>query len=95
MTDIQRRLAPANGSRVKSIAEIVRNFTPNWFAATMGTGALALGAEPISKSSCRDSNLPSMALWLSEHWALRALRPALRRALGLLFEAPGGSFATR
>ncbi|WP_423958105.1 TDT family transporter [Bradyrhizobium sp.] len=29
-------------SSVKPLAEIVRNFTPNWFAATMGTGALAL-----------------------------------------------------
>ena len=26
----------------KPLLEIVRNFTPNWFTVTMGTGALAL-----------------------------------------------------
>src|ERR1700759_2478197 len=34
------RLVPAY--EAKSIAEIVRNLTPNWFTVTMGTGALAL-----------------------------------------------------
>ncbi len=63
MTDIQRRLAPANGSRVKSIAEIVRNFTPNWFAATMGTGALALVLNqfPIELPGLHSA---ARALWL-------------------------------
>lgn len=34
--------APTRVDNAKPFAEIVRNFTPNWFAATMGTGALAL-----------------------------------------------------
>jgi C4-dicarboxylate transporter/malic acid transport protein len=42
MTYVHRHFAPAGDSSVKPLAEIVRNFTPNWFAATMGTGALAL-----------------------------------------------------
>ncbi|WP_395666311.1 TDT family transporter [Methylocella sp.] len=42
MTYIHKQFAPAKDTSVKSFAEIVRNFTPNWFAATMGTGALAL-----------------------------------------------------
>ncbi|RZJ97410.1 MAG: C4-dicarboxylate ABC transporter, partial [Novosphingobium sp.] len=29
-------------SRLDSPREVVRQFTPNWFAATMGTGILAI-----------------------------------------------------
>ena len=42
MTYIHGHFEPATDSSVKSLVEVVRNFTPNWFAATMGTGALAL-----------------------------------------------------
>jgi hypothetical protein len=28
--------------QAKPLSEIVRNFTPNWFTVTMGTGVLAL-----------------------------------------------------
>jgi C4-dicarboxylate transporter/malic acid transport protein len=33
---------PLAGGEAKPLSEIVRNFTPNWFTVTMGTGALAL-----------------------------------------------------
>lgn len=34
--------SPLDRRRAKPLSEIVRNFTPNWFTVTMGTGALAL-----------------------------------------------------
>lgn len=42
MTYVYRDFERKTASDVKPLQEIVRNFTPNWFAATMGTGALAL-----------------------------------------------------
>ncbi len=47
------RVGPLNGlcplSQVASLREVVRQFTPNWFAVTMGTGivALDLAALPV------------------------------------------------
>ncbi|MGH8380539.1 TDT family transporter [Pseudomonas sp.] len=40
--------------------EIIRQFTPNWFAATMGTGVLALALMQIGMDSL---NGPAEALW--------------------------------
>ncbi|RYG02239.1 MAG: hypothetical protein EON94_06265, partial [Caulobacteraceae bacterium] len=46
MTDLAHLRAVAFGSKplasLSSPREVVRQFTPNWFAATMGTGILAL-----------------------------------------------------
>ena len=42
MTLVDRPFQPALRPAAKPFREIVRNFTPNWFTATMGTGALAL-----------------------------------------------------
>lgn len=39
MTLVDRSFQPAGA---KPLREIIRNFTPNWFTVTMGTGALAL-----------------------------------------------------
>jgi C4-dicarboxylate transporter/malic acid transport protein len=47
----------------KSAAEIVRNFTPNWFTVTMGTGALALTINqfPLAIPAL---HVAAVALWL-------------------------------
>ena len=46
MTDLIRRPARLGGlcplTRVVSLSEVMRQFTPNWFAVTMGTGIVAL-----------------------------------------------------
>jgi len=42
MTFIDRPLQQALRPTAKPFREIIRNFTPNWFTVTMGTGALAL-----------------------------------------------------
>ncbi len=42
MTDATHLPAVAPPSSLPSLREVVRQFTPNWFAATMGTGILAL-----------------------------------------------------
>ncbi|KUR79045.1 TDT family transporter [Novosphingobium sp. FSW06-99] len=42
MAHFHRQFEPENAFTVMPLTEVVRNFTPNWFAATMGTGALAL-----------------------------------------------------
>ncbi|GLK74532.1 TDT family transporter [Ancylobacter dichloromethanicus] len=42
MTYLPRHFEPAVITPAKPLAEIIRNFTPNWFTVTMGTGALAL-----------------------------------------------------
>ncbi len=59
MSDVSSR-TPARGlrpfSRLASPREVVRQFTPNWFAATMGTGILAValallpGGNPLLRS---------------------------------------------
>lgn len=39
---------PAAGpARVTSVREVVRQFTPNWFTVTMGTGILALALHQL------------------------------------------------
>lgn len=42
MTDLPGSAEPLAIAPIKSLSGIVRNFTPNWFAVTMGTGALTL-----------------------------------------------------
>jgi C4-dicarboxylate transporter/malic acid transport protein len=42
MTYLPQHFEPAVITPAKPLAEIIRNFTPNWFTVTMGTGALAL-----------------------------------------------------
>jgi len=48
----------------KPLLEIVRNFTPNWFTVTMGTGALALTLNqfPLAIPGLR---AVAAALWLA------------------------------
>jgi len=70
-------------SEPKSLAEIVRNFTPNWFTVTMGTGvlALALSQFPLAVPGLRPV---AIALWLATI-GLFALFSALYAARWLLF----------
>lgn len=51
------------GRAAPGLREIVRNFTPNWFTATMGTGVLALALEqfPLSLPGLHTAG---QALWL-------------------------------
>ena len=67
----------------KPLPEIVRNFTPNWFTATMGTGALALTLNqfPLPLPGLR---AVAESLWLA-NIALFALFSLLYVARWLLF----------
>ena len=67
----------------KPLLEIVRNFTPNWFTVTMGTGALALTLNqfPLRLPGLR---AVAVALWLA-NIALFALFSLLYAARWLLF----------
>ncbi len=67
----------------KPLLEIVRNFTPNWFTVTMGTGALALTLNqfPLPLPGLRAVAVGFVA---REYCALRAVQPSLRRALASL-----------
>jgi len=67
----------------KPFLEIVRNFTPNWFTVTMGTGALALTLNqfPLPLPGLR---AVAMALWLA-NIALFALFSLLYGARWVLF----------
>jgi C4-dicarboxylate transporter/malic acid transport protein len=53
----------AKAYEAKSAAEIVRNFTPNWFTVTMGTGALALTINqfPLAMPAL---HVAAVSLWL-------------------------------
>jgi C4-dicarboxylate transporter/malic acid transport protein len=42
MSDVASAIAPRSRAGLSALLEVVRQFTPNWFAATMGTGILAL-----------------------------------------------------
>jgi len=42
MSFLDIQFQPLARRDAKPLLEIVRNFTPNWFTVTMGTGALAL-----------------------------------------------------
>lgn len=67
----------------KPLLEIVRNFTPNWFTVTMGTGALALTLNqfPLHLPGLR---AVAVALWLA-NITLFALFSLLYAARWLLF----------
>ena len=67
----------------KPLREIVRNFTPNWFTVTMGTGALALTLNqfPLAVPGLR---AVATALWLA-NIALFALFSVLYAARWVLF----------
>jgi C4-dicarboxylate transporter/malic acid transport protein len=67
----------------KTLLEIVRNFTPNWFTVTMGTGALALTLNqfPLAVPGLR---AVAAALWLA-NIALFALFSLLYVSRWLLF----------
>lgn len=64
MTMIQDALPPSAAAGTKPLAEIVRNFTPNWFTVTMGTGALAL---TLNQFPVLVPGLPQVAagLWMA------------------------------
>jgi C4-dicarboxylate transporter/malic acid transport protein len=79
--DVMGGLKPL--SRLDRPLEMVRQFTPNWFAATMGTGVLALALPqlPVIGPSLR---LLGEGLWLFDV-ALFALFSALYAARWVLF----------
>jgi C4-dicarboxylate transporter/malic acid transport protein len=64
MTYAVRDHRAATVDEAKSLAEIVRNFTPNWFTVTMGTGALALTINqfPLEIPALHDG---AVVLWLA------------------------------
>lgn len=86
MTYLHRALAPETDSRVKSFVEVVRNFTPNWFAATMGTGALALVLNQFPLPLV-GLHAAAVGLWL--------LNIGLFALFGLLYAARSISFSKR
>jgi len=52
-----------SGAALPGFGQIVRHFAPSWFAAVMGTGALALGTAALGRS------LPALApVALALHW---------------------------
>jgi C4-dicarboxylate transporter/malic acid transport protein len=59
---MKSKLAPQRSAKA-GLPEIVRQFTPNWFTVTMGTGvlALALNQFPLAIPGARDV---AVALWL-------------------------------
>ena len=63
MSDVPMQTAPMFEIQTSVLRRIVRNFTPNWFTVTMGTGALALVLNqfPISVPHLRDV---AAGLWL-------------------------------
>ena len=82
--EIQAMVAGATPLRqLRSPIEVIRQFTPNWFAATMGTGILSLALAQLPGA------LPGMArlaegLWLF-NIALFVLFAALYSARWVLF----------
>jgi hypothetical protein len=76
-------LQPFARRDAKPFLEIVRNFTPNWFTVTMGTGALALTLNqfPLPLPGLR---AVAVALWLA-NIALFVLFSLLYSARWLLF----------
>ena len=88
----ERPRHPASASRAQgreTAPEIVRNFTPNWFTVTMGTGALALTLNqfPLAIPGLR---AVAVGLWLA-NIALFALFSLLYAARWVLFPARGGA----
>jgi C4-dicarboxylate transporter/malic acid transport protein len=74
---------PLARTDAKSLLEIVRNFTPNWFTVTMGTGAMALTLNqfPLALPGLR---AVAVGLWLA-NTALFALFSLLYAARWVLF----------
>ena len=50
-------------SHLQHPREVIRQFTPNWFAATMGTGVLALALAQLSGANA-GLHAIAEALWL-------------------------------
>lgn len=68
-------------SRLDGPIEMVRQSTPNWFEATMGTGVLALACAQVAGAS---AVLPAVGagLWWLAIGRFVAFEPALGSALG-------------
>jgi C4-dicarboxylate transporter/malic acid transport protein len=83
MTVLDIPFQPLAHRDAKSLLEIVRNFTPNWFTVTMGTGALALTLNqfPLALPGLR---AVAVGLWLA-NTALFALFSLLYAARWVLF----------
>ena len=83
MSFLDIQFQPLARRDAKPLLEIVRNFTPNWFTVTMGTGALALTLNqfPLPLPGLR---AVAVALWLA-NIALFALFSLLYAARWVLF----------
>lgn len=83
MSSLESHSRPFAGGEAKALAEIVRNFTPNWFTVTMGTGALALALNqfPLAVPGLR---LLATGLWVA-NIAIFALFTLLYAARWTLF----------
>ncbi len=83
MSVLDIQLQPRARGDAKPLLKIVRNFTPNWFTVTMGTGALALTLNqfPLAIPGLR---AVAAALWLA-NIALFALFSLLYAARWVLF----------
>ena len=55
-------VAPERSARIR-LSDVIRQFTPNWFTVTMGTGALALALNQIALPISGADDVAS-ALWL-------------------------------
>ena len=51
-------------SRLDSPREVVRQFTPNWFAATMGTGILSIALAQTSFRAVGEARPAQPLSWL-------------------------------
>src|SRR5271168_4835509 len=83
MSFLDIQFQPLARRDAKPLFEIVRNFTPNWFTVTMGTGALALTLNqfPLPLAGLRTV---AVGLWLA-NIALFALFTLLYSARWVLF----------
>jgi tellurite resistance protein TehA-like permease len=79
-------------SHLQHPREVIRQFTPNWFAATMGTGvlALALAQLPVAIPVCALAE----GLWLFNIVCSPCSQPCTRRAGCCFSTRPGGFSAT-
>ena len=92
MSFLDIQLQPLARRDARPFLEIVRNFTPNWFTVTMGTGALALTLNqfPLPLPGLR---AVAVALWLA-NIALFALFSLLYAAPASLPSRGGADFRT-
>src|ERR1700739_3555240 len=72
------RSAPGSG-----LSRIVRQFTPNWFTVTMGTGVLALALDQVA-SAIPGLHVIALSLW-ALNIALFTLYSVLYAARWILF----------